>query len=237
MSTKARWRNGVLTYYDSVTHETILPVGSMFFNDDFLGKAFDVTNTWTALDTAGATETLKGDQPQGVVELALTNANEAQLAGIYMGDERPFTLNRALCFEARLRFTVLPTGSVVAVWGLAGDHNAATDTVAEAIWFRVDGSGAVKVETDDTTTNNDDVATGITVVANAWHIYRFEVDTAATNVRFYIDGEQVAATTTFDVSAVTTLQLQAVARVGKEAGATTVGTMEVDYIRVWQNRS
>jgi hypothetical protein len=57
------------------------------------------------------------------------------------------------------------------------------------------------------------------------------------DVKFYIDGARVAASTTFDMSAVPTLKLQPVARMDKAAANTNLGVMEVDYIKVWQNRS
>lgn len=175
------------------------------------------------------------DAPGGVISLPLDNTNEVQLSGIYGGDQRNFTLNRSLGFEARFKFSVLPTGSVVACVGLAGDHNAAVNTVAESIWFRADGSGALTVETDDTSNETSQVATGVTVVADEWVVARIECyDTA--DVRFYLNGNRVASGTTFNMSTVAALALQPVARIGKESGATTVGTLQVDYIRVWQNR-
>jgi hypothetical protein len=145
-------------------------------------------------------------------------------------------LNQALGFEARIKLSVLPTGSVVAVIGLCGDHNAAVNTVAESIWFRADGSGALTVETDDTVNETSLVATGITLTTGVWAILRIDC-TDISDVKFYINGERVAASTTFNMSQVATLALQPVARIGKQGAATTVGTLLVDYIRVWQKRS
>ncbi len=235
MSLRPRWFEGVLTWFESATDETTLTTAAVRFKDDFLGT-LDVTNTWTLRDTAGGTEAVVADAPGGVVGLALDATNEVQLAGLDWGNQRTLTLNRDLLFEARVRFTVLPTGAVVACIGLCGDHNAATDTVAESIWVRLDGSGAVTVEHDDTVNTSTKVATGVTVIANQWITVRIECDTI-TACRFYVDGARVASGTTFDMSTVPALALQPVVRIGKEAAAASVGTLECDYAMVCQDRT
>ena len=238
MATRSKWYRNVLAWFDNVSYETLLPLNPVFFFDDFIGKALDVTNSWGVRDTAGGTETILADGPNGSVELLLTNAVEIQLAGLDMADQRNFILNQDLQMEARLRFTTLPADVATAVIGLCGDHNAAIDTVAESAWFRWDGSGATTVESDDTTggTEKSKVATGSTWLVNIWHIVRIDASVPA-DVKFYIDGARVAASTTFDMSAVPTLKLQPVARMDKAAAGTNLGVMEVDYIKVWQNRS
>jgi len=218
----------------SETGETVRLAAPVRFEDDFL--AATLASPWGTRDTGGALEGFVADGPSGAYALTLDATNEVQLAGLDFADHRPFVLNQDLLFEARVRLTVLPTGSVVACIGLCGDHNAAVNTVAESIWFRLDGSGAITVETDDTANETSQVATGVTLVANEWAVLRIECeDTAA--IRFYITGTRVASGTTFNMSTVAALALQPVCRIGKEAGATTVGTLQVDYVRVWQARS
>ena len=200
-----------------------------------MGKALD-TNVWGTRDTLSATEAYKAAAPNGVMELALTNANEIQLAGIDFADQRSFALANGLVAEFRFRFTTLPTGVTVACVGLCGNHNAAVDTVAESVWFRADGSGAITVENDDTSHETSKVATGVTLTANTWTIGRIDL-TDPTSVMFFLDGNRVAAATAFNMNQVTTLVLQPVARIGKESGATDVGVLEVDYIHIWSRRS
>jgi hypothetical protein len=229
-----------MRFFDSQNENstTLVPAG-VWFMDHFIGKAIDVTNTWTLIDALGAGETLKADQPGGVVELALTAAVEVQLAGIGMGDERQVTIARGPVFEARVRFTTLMADVAIAVIGLAGDHNATLDTVAESCWFRFDGSGAVTVENDDTSHETSKVATGTTVLANIWHTYKIDMANPA-DVKFYIDGSPVgstAASTTFNMNQVTTLQMQPYIVLSKAAAGTNLGVMEVDYISYWQNLS
>ena len=57
------------------------------------------------------------------------------------------------------------------------------------------------------------------------------------DVKFFINGDRVATGTTFNMSQVPALALQPVARIGKQGAATSVGTLQVDYVRAWQKRS
>lgn len=236
MATRGNWNEGNrLTFYDDASHERVLPVAPVVFYDDFLGNALD-TFKWGTRDAGAATEAVLADGANGILSLTLDATNEVQLAGIDWADQRTLVLNRGLVIETMFRFSVLPTGSVVACVGLCGDHNAAVNTVAESIWFRADGSGAITVETDDTSNETSQVSTGVTLTTADWVVARIDCrDTA--DIKFYINGERVAGGTTFNMSAVPALALQPVARIGKQAGATTVGTLQVDYVRAWQNRS
>jgi hypothetical protein len=228
-----------LRFYDPANKSaTAQTMAGMYWEEHFIGKIVDITNTWTKLVTGAAppTQLIKADQPGGVLELILTAAVEVQLSGIYMGDERPFTLNRGLNFEARYRFTTLPANASTAVIGLCGDHNAAIDTVAESIWFRHDFSGLITVETDDTSNETSKVTTGVTVVANEWVVVRIDCSNPA-SVLFFVNGSQVASGTTFNMNTTPALQLQPVARLDKAASASNLGVMEIDYVKVWQDLS
>ena len=118
---------------------------------------------------------------------------------------------------------------------LAGDKNAVADSVAESIWFKVDGNGVVVVENDDTSNTNDDVSTGTTLTAGTYAIFRIDC-TTITDCKFYINGEGVAIGTTFNMSNVAALKLQPYFHIAKASGA-GLGVLDVDYVRVWQNRS
>ena len=237
MSTKAKFNAGALHYYDSTTHERSLVALPVRFHEDFLGKAIDTTGVWTALDTSAAgltTPVLVANAPSGVVSLPLDNTSEAQLSGLYWGDVRTLVLNQGLIFEARFALHTLPTGAVIVCIGLMGNHNAAADTVAESIWFRLDGNGVVTVETDDTANETSKVATGVTLIADQYTVVRIDCSDI-TDVRFFIDGNRVAGTTTFNMSTVAGLVLQPIARIGKGA-ATTVGEIYLDVVKCWQRR-
>lgn len=236
MSTKARYEGGILRYYDGTTNETVHAFAPLWWKDDFNTQAVDSTNNWTLLDTGGATEALVEDAPNGVIALALDATSEAQLAGMSWNDKRTLVLNQGLNVEFRFRFSVLPSAStsIVAI-GLAGDHNATLDTVAESIIFRADGSGAITVENDDTSNETTKVATGTTLTTADWIVARIDC-TTITDIKFYINGVRVADTTTFTMATTPTLALQPYARISK-ASSTSVGTVQIDYCKVWQNRT
>ncbi len=238
MTTRSRFAGGILTFFDRTTRETVKPLAPVLFYDDFLGNALN-TNAWGTRDTSpiGTTiEAVVADAANGVVQLALDNTNEVQLAGIDWADQRTLVLNQGLILEARFRLSVLPSAaSVIAVLGLQGDHNADVDVVAESIWFRADGSGAITVENDDTIHETSKVATGITLTTADWIIGKIDC-TDISDVKFFINGNRVASGTTFNMSQVAGLALQPVARVSKSAAA-TLGTMQVDYMRAWMNRA
>jgi hypothetical protein len=94
------------------------------------------------------------------------------------------------------------------VFGVASAQNDTADTVAVNAWFRMQGSvstTAVVVETDDVTVDNDDKATGLTLATTAKR-FRIDFTNNLSDIRFYIDGQRVAAGTTFSMAAVSSGQ-------------------------------
>ena len=238
MATRARYINGILTYFSGSSFESVDPMAAVKYMEDFLGKDTIPPERWTYIDVsaAGLTTPLHAaDAANGVIRLPLDVTSEAQESGLTWNDQRPFVLNLGLNIEMGVSLQTLPTLLGIGVWGVAGNKNAVADTVAESIWFRVDASGAVTVESDDTSNEQTKVATGVTVVAGAQHIYRIDCSTI-TDVRFYIDGAAVALGTTFNMNTVPTLALQPYVHLAKASGA-GLGVIDVDFIRVWQNRS
>lgn len=238
-STKARYSNGMLEFYDGQTHERTAPIGApCVYYDDFFAKGLQTTDVWTAIDvsTSGDSTPLIGaDLANGVARFPLDVTSEAQESGFTFGNQRPFVLNQGLIFECRAALSTLPTLLSEAVWGLAGDKNAAADSVAEAIWFKADGNGAIVVENDDTANTNDDVSTGTTLTAGTYAIFRIDC-TTITDVHFYINGARVASGTTFNMSTTAGLKLQPYFHIAKASGA-GLGVLDVDYVRIWQKRS
>lgn len=243
MTAGAYLNRGNLTYYERRTLETIRADVPVVFQEHFFGKelmATEVGSTgiWDTVQVNlnAAIALLSGaNGANGVCALALDADNNAEDAVLYWGDVRSLNLAAGLAFETRLRVPVLPTGEVAAVWGVAGDHNLDKDTITEGAWFRLDGSGALKVETDDTTNNNDDVATGITLVAGDYHTYRIDFGNLA-KVKFYVDGVGVAEATAFDMSNLTAGEAVMQPYYSLDKGATTdVGSLWVDRVLAWSN--
>jgi len=236
MSTRARWENGIQIFYDDSNFETVRPMAPVVFEDDFLGKGLQTTDIWTAIDVSVAGNTtplLAADVGGGVARFPLDATSEAQESGFTFGDQRTFVPNRGLVFECRLALQTLPTGLAIAVFGLASDKNAVADSVVESVWFRAEASGAIVVESDDNTTNVDDVASGTTLTAGTFAIFTIDFQDPAA-VKFFINGNRVAPATTFNAGATTALQPYF--HLAKASG-TGVGTVDCDYVRLWQKRS
>ena len=242
---KWNWHNtGHQVWYNKSTYETLKTSYPLYFYDDFTGVAGGSpiaagTATWAVVDVAGATEAIVADSSNGVFRLYLNaGGNEDEDAVLYHGDNRTFDVDKGLIFETKIDVAVLPTLTAEAVWGMCGNHNLDNDTAAESCWFKLDGSGAVVVENDDATAGhtNDDVATGVTVVPGTANIYRIDF-TSLTNVKFFIDGVRVAASTTFDLSTLTgaTAVLQPYFSLDK-TGDLGAGTLDIDYVKIWSNR-
>ena len=235
------WQNtGRQVFYDGSTFETLMTGFPVQFVEDFLGSAgggpFDGSAIWNVVDVGDATEAIVADSSNGQFLLHLAATNEAEDAVLYHGDNKTFDVGNGLIFEARVNMAVAPGVGVCAVFGMCGDHNLDKDTVTEAAWFRFDASLVCKVETDDTTNNNDDIATGHTAVAGTYDIYRIDF-TDLTDVKFYINGTRVASGTTFDMSNLTAgeQQMQPYFSLDKTSG-TGLGDINIDYVKIFSNR-
>lgn len=238
MTIKSRYVNSLIHFFDSGTLETVLPVAPVVFADEFLYKTLNITDYWTGIDVSVAgntTPAIVASGINGIARLPLDVTSEAQESGLTFGDQRSFVLNQGLICESRVALSTLPTLLGIAVWGMAGNKNAVANTVAESAWFRANGDGVILVETDDTTLEQNSIATGVTVTAGQFKIYRIDF-TTITDVKFYIDGVRVASGTTFDMSTVAALKLQPYYHIAKASGA-GLGVMDVDSICVWQKRS
>lgn len=179
------------------------------------------------------------DDAHGVLQLALEATSEVQNVCVYSGDILCYDIEKlkSVEFRARLSTALGTTAATTQVaFGVTSERNATIDTIAEAAIFRVlgDASGAVIVETDDGTTNNDDKATGQTL-GTTFKDFVIDFSHGLSDVRFYMDDssgnlQRVAASTTFDVSAYAG-GLQFFAQIQKAAN-TDVGTLQIDRFSV-----
>jgi hypothetical protein len=245
MSIKAAWRNGILTFYDANTHERVLPLAPLVFVDDFLSTdlmvaASDVRG-WTKKDTGvgNVPAAILANQHGGVVQMGLDATNEKQEAGLYMGDALNWNLDKGPIIEIGAAIHTTPTGQAEIYFGLANAYVEGPIAEADAgptvhAFFCFDGALACKIFTDDTSNDNDAVATGVTVVEDALHIFRIDATNPA-DVKFFIDGVQVAPATTFDMSTGANVVLQPFIMVHKETG-TGLGVLYVDFVRIWSPR-
>jgi len=87
----------------------------------------------------------------------------------------------------------------------------------------------VYVETDVEVRDNNDVSTGVTL-GTTFKKFVIDFRGGKSDVKFYIDGQRVCATTTFDMSAYTG-SFQPIAQLQKAAN-TNVDVFEMDYIDI-----
>ncbi len=235
------WQNtGRQVFFDGSTFETLWAGFPVVFVEDFLGVAgggpFNGTTIWNVVDVNSATEAIVDDSSNGQFLLHLAANDEAQDAVLYHGDNLTFDVGNGLIFEARVNMAVAPGTGVAAVLGMAGPHNLDKDTVANHAWFRFQASLVCLAESDDTTNDNDDVATGHTAVAGTYDIYRIDF-TDLTDVKFFINGDRVAGSETFDMSNLSASeeQMQPYFSLDKASGA-GLGDMNIDYVKIFSNR-
>lgn len=242
-TTRAKWRNNQMAFYDSSTFETVRPFAPFYWMDDFVTdailKAAGVPG-WTAIDTSaiGLTTPIQvADQSCGVYSLLFDAQDEEQESGLYMNDELVLNLDKGPVIEFRLDIAVLPTLLTETYFGVVNNYVKGTLAAADQgptvhICFMLDGTGAVTIHTDDTANDNDAVATGITAVPGTYNIFRIDMTTIS-DVKFYIDGAPVATSTTFDCSTGAAVMVQPYIVQYKSAGA-GLGTTYIDFIRMWQ---
>lgn len=184
-------------------------------------------------DTGSPTGTYVDGSPRGAVAIALAATNEAEIANLYNADNLNLDIDNLKDIEFHCRLSVALGGSAECAFGLAGDRNDTLDSVAQHAWFRLIGSSAVLLETDDGTTDVDDVATGITL-ATTYKRFVISFAEGKSKVRFYGDdgNGNLAALggRTFDMSAYAG-SLQLYVQIAKTS-STNVGTIEIDRVTI-----
>ena len=213
------------------------------FEEDFLGaQTLTASPTgsdrWKITDTSSAgTPTYTVGGVNGEATLAFSATTEAQNVCLDFGDVLNFDIDFLDSIEMRVKMGQATADATTSfAFGLASARNDAIDTIANAALFRVIGSGsttAVVVETDDGTINNDDVATGKTLVA-AYKKFVVSFATGKSDVRFYIDGDRVASSTTFDMKNYTG-GFQPFFQLQKTSDA-NANSAVIDYVRILSRR-
>ncbi len=164
---------------------------------------------------------------------SLTADVQKQDAALYWDDQLSLSIAQGIIFETRLSLTTLPTLNGIASFGLWGDW--ADGGSNYRVGFEVPAGGLCACESDDNATDTS-ASSGQTLVAGTYNIFRIDC-TIQTDIKFYIDGTRVAASTTFNNAAsAANSKCQPHAGMYKAAGA-GLGVISVDYVKIFQNRS
>lgn len=210
--------------------------------DDFIGTpvtfptSANIGTPWLTDVTGAAPPThVRGGSN---ATLTLTADNQAQILALHHNDSLAFDIDDIQRVEMRVRIgaATFTSGSIL-VFGVSSARNDTADSVGEHAWFRMEGANSttqVYVETDDAVRDNNDVATG---QALGTTFERFVIDFTGgkSNVKFYIDGVRVAASTTFDMSNYSG-GLQPLIQLQKAAN-TNADVCVVDYVKIVSKRS
>lgn len=236
---------GRQVFYDKSTFETIHANYPIYFYDDFLGAdlvipAFGSDESgckWVYKDVSAVgspTCAKTADGVNGFVACALDAQAEVQAIEANFDDQLIFSLAQGVIFEARVSCTTLPTGAAArGIFGLGGAWVQGGANIR--VGFEILTGGTINAECDDNVTDTS-ADTGITAVAGTYNIFRIDC-TDQTDIKFYIDGARVCASTTFNSAAsAPNSKMQPTFGMVKTADAAT-GTLSCDYIKIWQNRS
>ena len=207
--------------------------------DDFNGAvatfptSADPATPWLVDDTSSAgTPTYT----KGTSEAALTLASNSEVENVclHFGDALDFDIDDLINIEFRAKATASLDSATTIVMGMGSARNDDPDSISEAALFKLAGSNSIVVESDDGTNNNDDVSSGASLNAT---YKKFVISFAGgkSDVRFYVDGERVAASTTFDMSNYSS-GLQPIFQIQKTADTNT-DSLTLDYVKVCARRS
>jgi len=210
------------------------------FEEDFLGPQ-TLTATPTGNDPFDIADTSSAGTPtytvggiNGEATLAFDSQAEVQNVCLFQSDVLNFDIDLIDHIEMRVKTVAALDAATTLAFGLQSARNDDTNATAANAQFKLVGSSSVVVETDDAVTDNDDVATGKTLVA-VYKKFVISFATGTADVRFYIDGDRVAAGTTFSMAGYTA-GLQPFVQISKTADA-NVDSVTIDYIRIVSRRA
>lgn len=229
--------------YYTGSQETVKFLKPVWFYDDFYavgavpasGSAVDGYVWNTELVQTGGTPSVGevANKAGGVMGCALDSTSEAQSAVLYWGDALNWNPAKSLQIEVVAAAHVLPTGVAYMNIGVASAY-AAEASLAEFIQFEMLASGVVNIRVLDGTNSLISHSSGVTVVADAYHVFRIDASNIA-NIQFYIDGVNVNNGNVMAWAPASALVLQPYLSVQKASG-TGVATLYVDSFRIAADR-
>jgi len=210
--------------------------------DDFNGAvatfptSADPATPWLVADTSssGAPVYTKGTSE---ATLTLAATSEVENVCLSFGDALDIDIDDIQRVEMRVKISAstMTSGSTL-VFGLGSARNDTPDSVTANAWFRMEGANSttlVYCESDDGTNDNDDKSSGVTL-GTTYKEFVIDFTGGKSNVKFFIDGQRVASTTTFDMSHYTA-GLQPIVQIQKAANTNANGVV-VDYVKIVAKR-
>ena len=209
--------------------------------DDFVGASVafptsaNIGTPWIVADTS-ASGSPTYVRAGSVATLTLAATSEVENLCLHHGDSLAFDIDDIQRVEMRVKLGAAFTSGSELVFGVGSARNDTTDSVAANAWFKMVGANsttAIYVETDDGTRDNDDVATGQTL-GTTYKEFVIDFTGGKSNVRFIINGINVATSTTFDMSGYSS-GLQPIVQLQK-ASNTNVDAVSIDYFFIRTKR-
>jgi len=208
--------------------------------DDFFGTSAtfpvsaDPATPWLVVDTSSAgAPTYVRNASNAVLTLASTS--EVENVCLAHGDALSFDIDDLLSAEFRVKVTGCTSGTTIS-WGMASARNDTPASMTALALFQMAGATSttdVTVETDDNVTDTAPVSSA---TALATTFKRFVIDFSnKSNIKFYIDGVQVARSTTFTMAGYTS-GLQPFIQIQKTSSANT-DAVTVDYVKIVAKRT
>lgn len=232
--------------FDTNTQETIARYLPISFDEDFLGAGHAAGIPAAGSPVAGypwvkkivgagpPTVALVANAGGGIVANALTATSEKEDAALYFNDQLTFDMTKGVVWEARIAFSVLPTTLVESVFGLQSAWIDGPDNASFYAQFQASASGLINMRTKDGV-NTLSYATGVTLVAGAFHIFKIDASNVA-DVQFFIDGVRVSTPGQMSFAATgANAILQPYLSMYKASG-TGVGTLQIDMVQIASNR-
>lgn len=240
MSTKAKYQNALLRYFESTTDETVDVMAPVLWFDDFTGAAIDATNDYVVAGVNGGTAAINV-AICGTVRITTGAADDDD---VDMATSLVWSAGKSCCAEARIACADVAhtafnfgfsdaTGEAADKIAVTFAAAAATTTATDFAGFFLDADATSNVIRAMAVKNNTDsaiVATSTTPADNEYHVYRVEID-ADGNVSFFVDGARVGG-----VSAAITTTVALCVYVGFINREAAANTLDVDYIKAWQKR-
>lgn len=212
------------------------------WSDDFIGgRTIAATvgeGDWKLTDTSAAgapTCALVTPSANGELAITLAATSEVENMCVDFGNVLAFDIDNLQSIAFGIKVSGCTTGTILA-FGLQSARNDDTDATTNNAQFKMVGATsttALFVETDDNVTDVAITATGATLSTTYKHCV-IDFTGGKSDVKFYVDGSRVAASTTFTMASATG-SLQPFVQISKAAN-TNVDAVTIDYVEVCSKR-